>query len=212
MLMLSVADAVLEHPVMYRTLHSATGLRRLHSRLLRDVLRRFDSQDGLRILDLGCGPGDTLKLIGASGEYTGIDLNPRYVAKATRNARAGASFIVADVTQLDTLQFKDYDLIIAFGLIHHLNDRQVNDLLAAVASMLKPKGRMVTLDGCYRNGMSSVVAWLLRHDRGRYVRQEQAYLELFSRHLRIETTFTDPAAMRIPYAILSIVGTSGAHE
>ncbi len=204
--MLSVADIILEHPFMYRALHTITGLRKLHARLISDVLRRYDDPTKLRVLDLGCGPGDTLNLIGDNAGYTGIDVNAKYVAMASRKSPRTASFLVGDVTKLDPAQFQEFDLIIAFGLIHHLGDTDADALLSAASRMLKPTGCVISLDGCRRDGTSPVVRWILDHDRGRHIRKEHEYLTMFSRYLHIETIFTDSSVMHIPYSILSIVG------
>jgi SAM-dependent methyltransferase len=203
--MLRVAGAILKHPFTYRALHTITGLRLLHAKLLRDVLRPCDDGSTLEVLDLGCGPGDTLNLLGQNVNYTGIDLNEKYVSNATRRCRRAASFVLGDITRLDLAQFRAFDLIIAFGLIHHLSDREADDLLSVASRMLKPTGRLITLDGCHRDDNSLVIRWLLEHDRGLYVRREQQYLALFARYLQVEKIVTDPAPMRIPYAILSIV-------
>jgi SAM-dependent methyltransferase len=202
----SVADIVLEHPLFYRALHTITGLRKLHARLIGEVLRRYDDPARLRVLDLGCGPGDTLSLLGENAGYIGIDLNARYVALASRNSPRTASFVVGDATRLDPAQFRDFDLIIAFGLIHHLSDPDADALLSAASQILKPTGCLISLDGCRRDGTSPVVRWLLDHDRGRHIRREAEYLTMFSRHLHIETICTDASAMHIPYSILSVVG------
>jgi SAM-dependent methyltransferase len=199
------ADVVLESPAMYRLLHGVTGLRRLHARLLADIMRRFEQNGAIDILDLGCGPGDTLALIGAHRSYLGIDINPRYVADAQRRADGRASFVVGDVVRLDPDRLPRFDLIIAFGLVHHLDDGAADRLLRAVSRLLTASGRFISLDGCRRSGMSIMTRWLLDHDRGRFVRDEDTYLRLFARHLAIESTFSDASAMHIRYSILSVI-------
>lgn len=202
--MRGAAEIILDHPIMYRALHTVTGLRRLHARLIGDVFRRYEDRARVTVLDLGCGPGDTLKLIGVNGGYTGIDLNPRYVAHASRQAPA-ASFIVADVTRLKPEQLGRFDLIVALGLVHHLSDPEADAMLGAASQMLKPGGYLLSLDGCRRNGVSGFTRWLLDHDRGRHVREESAYLAIFARHLQIDEVFTDSSPMYIPYSTVSVL-------
>jgi SAM-dependent methyltransferase len=200
-----LADAVLDRPVMYRALHSATGLRKLHAHLLQRVLTCFSVAPNLTVLDLGCGPGDTADLLPAGVRYIGVDVNPRYVDVARRCARSGSEFFVGDVTRLDPRRFTNVDLIVAFGLVHHLSDADADALLANAARMLKPTGRLITLDGCRRGCESAVVRWILDHDRGRYVRAESSYLAMLGRHFHVEDTLRDASPMNIPYSILSVI-------
>ena len=198
------AEVFLERPLMYRLLHSATGLRRLHARLIEDVMGLFEDRSTVRVLDLGCGPGDTPPLLGRHGSYTGVDLNPLYIADARRRNGSAASFVVGDAAELDIAQFEPFDVILAFGLIHHLDDEHADKLLRAVSRLLTPAGRFVSLDGCRHSDATPLERWLLDHDRGRFVRDQDAYLAVFSRHLVIDRTFRDASDMHIPYSILSV--------
>ena len=75
-----------------------------------EALRLHPPQEGERVLDVGCGFGDTTQqiaaLVGPSGEAVGVDAAPKFVEAATQEAKdagvANASFLVADV-QTDPL-------------------------------------------------------------------------------------------------------------
>jgi ubiquinone/menaquinone biosynthesis C-methylase UbiE len=62
---------------------------------------------GERVLDIGCGFGDTTQriaaLVGAEGEAVGVDAAPRFIEDAIREAAqarvANARFLVADIQQ-----------------------------------------------------------------------------------------------------------------
>ncbi len=70
-----------------------------------EVLRRRPYASGGRILDVGCGFGDTTRLIArqleSGGTSVGVDCAPRFIALADRELAeqpvANASFFVADV-------------------------------------------------------------------------------------------------------------------
>jgi ubiquinone/menaquinone biosynthesis C-methylase UbiE len=76
-----------------------------------EALRLTPPQEGQRVLDIGCGFGDTTQqiaaLVGPSGEAVGVDAAQNFIDAATREAEeAGARnarFFVADV-QTDPLQ------------------------------------------------------------------------------------------------------------
>jgi SAM-dependent methyltransferase len=74
------------------------------------ALELVPPQQGQRVLDVGCGFGDTTQqiagLVGPDGEAVGVDAAPRFIELATAEAKeagvANASFLVADV-QTDDL-------------------------------------------------------------------------------------------------------------
>lgn len=67
------------------------------------ALARHAPRPGARVLDLGCGFGDTTvelgRLVGPAGVATGVDCAPRFVATATAEARGigNVRFEVADL-------------------------------------------------------------------------------------------------------------------
>src|SRR5215211_373974 len=75
-----------------------------------EALRLHPPQEGERVLDVGCGFGDTTQqiaaLVGPSGEAAGVDAAPKFIEAATKEAEeagaANARFFVADV-QTDPL-------------------------------------------------------------------------------------------------------------
>jgi SAM-dependent methyltransferase len=69
------------------------------------ALRLLPPQEGQRVLDIGCGFGDSTRqiaeLVGPSGEAVGVDAAERFIETARAEAHeadvANASFLVADV-------------------------------------------------------------------------------------------------------------------
>jgi len=81
-----------------------------------EALRRHTHRAGSRVLDIGCGFGDsTLKLaqrVGPEGKAVGVDCASNFIAEADREAKAqgvhNASFFVADVQTEDLRGPYDY--------------------------------------------------------------------------------------------------------
>ena len=76
-----------------------------------EYLRRHPYPAGARVLDVGCGFGDTTQIlakqVGSAGAAVGVDCAPNFVKEAAREAKeagvANASFFAADV-QADDLR------------------------------------------------------------------------------------------------------------
>ncbi|MDD9991383.1 MAG: class I SAM-dependent methyltransferase [Rhodospirillales bacterium] len=99
---------------------------------------------GMRLLDLGCGPGTIsvgLAAAVAPGAMHGIDMEPSQIEMANAAATAGghgrAVFQVGDVTDLP---FEDasFDVAHCHALLNHAPDTQA--VLAEVKRVLKPGG------------------------------------------------------------------------
>jgi len=108
---------------------------------------------GLRLLDVGCGPGTiTLDLAGrvAPGPTIGIDREPGVVAEARRllesRAIAGVEFRTADAYALE-FDDESFDVVHAHQLLQHLTDPVA--ALVEMRRVLRPGGVLAVRDGDY---------------------------------------------------------------
>jgi SAM-dependent methyltransferase len=96
-----------------------------------------------RALDLGCGTGtDTIYLATHGWDVTAIDMVPKALAGARRNAAAAGvapRFIEGDVTRLHDLGVGDgYTLLVDFGCFHTLPEDQRPAYVASVSRAAAP--------------------------------------------------------------------------
>lgn len=164
-------------------------------RVAREFIR---ATPGERVLDIGCGPGDRLRYL-PEVEYVGFDLSERYVAAARRRFGTRGEFHCQDVCEVDPGTLGRFDLVLAMGIVHHLDDLQAYRLFELAETVLRPGGRLVTFDGCYTDDQPWICRRLLSWDRGRHVRTQDRYLalarEVFS-DIEVEVRHD---LLRIPY-------------
>ena len=152
---------------------------------------------GDRILEIGCGPGTIVPYL-PDGEYVGFDANAYYIRRA-RKRFPRARFIHEKVSGYNLPQREYFDLVLALGIVHHLDDREAVQLFQVAHQALKPGGKLVTLDGVWTDEQSAATRYLLSRDRGRFIRTEAGYVELASKVFGSIRSSIRPDLLRIPY-------------
>lgn len=110
------------------------------------LVEELGLQPGMRVLDVGCGPGRHAHALAERGiEVVGVDISQRFVDLATRDAPAGATFVRADARALEF--DAEFDAAIslcqgAFGLAGGPGAPLDGDgeVLAGIARALRPDG------------------------------------------------------------------------
>jgi SAM-dependent methyltransferase len=157
---------------------------------------------GDKILDIGCGPADVLNYLPAVN-YTGLDISPEYIRSAKKRFGARGRFWCGDVGRAAIEgEQGTFDLVLATGVIHHLDDAQATRLFDLARLALRPTGRLVTFDGCYMPQQSRIARWLLAKDRGKFVRTREEYLRLASARFPKVEPHLRHDLLRVPYTHL----------
>ena len=106
--------------------------------ILKDSLNFISSGE---VLELGVGNGrNTLYLLSKSFKVTGVDISPEgiKILQQRTSANPNLNLIVSDV--LTFKPDKKFDLIIAIGLLHFLNSKQISLLIQKMKSWTKKDG------------------------------------------------------------------------
>jgi SAM-dependent methyltransferase len=100
-----------------------------------------------RILSMGCGMGDTELLLAPHvRELVGFDLSPAGVQQARIDAsRLGIANARFEQGTMATAQGR-YDIVIAMGFLHHLQDPDLTQLPQKVKELLSPGGVFYSLE------------------------------------------------------------------
>ena len=140
------------------------------------------ARDGDFVLDIGCGTAD-IRLYLPDVKYFGFDPNAHYVEAAKKRlseARKTGTLLHATLDMAALTELPKFDIVLASGVLHHLNDEEVIQLGKLSKSALKKGGRLVTIDPCFVEHQSPIANFLISHDRGQHVRDVNGYQKLMS--------------------------------
>jgi SAM-dependent methyltransferase len=167
-------STVFSLPAAYQSFQKLVG-KNYHGRLLAEHAR---STPGEKVLDIGCGPGHILESL-AGANYTGFDVSPEYIEAAQKRFGQRGRFWCSDVGLAAIEQERGtFDLVLAIGVLHHLDDERAAKLFELARLALRPDGRLVTCDGCFVPEQSRIARWALEKDRGKFVRHREEYVRL----------------------------------
>ena len=155
---------------------------------------------GARILEIGCGPGTIVSYLPPS-DYLGFDLSPEYIELAKRRFPK-ARFVCERVSQFSLAKEQSFDVVLALGIVHHLEDAEARQLFQIAHDALTQGGKLVTIDGVWTDGQSTAARWLLARDRGEYIRSEREYVGIASQVFSNIRPSVRHDLLRIPYTHL----------
>jgi Methyltransferase domain. len=110
--------------------------------------------------------------------YVGYDVERRYVEYAQRRYSSLGIFNHGEYNRQELEKYEPFDFVIMGGLLHHLNDATVLDLLKLALDSLKPGGKVLCIDGALHPKQNAFVRYGVRADRGKFVRSPEAYEKL----------------------------------
>lgn len=153
---------------------------------------------GVRILDIGCGPGDIVPYL-PEVEYVGFDASSEYIKAARMRFGSRATFICEEVSTTTLKKNLSFDIVLAVGILHHLDDAEALQLFYLAQAALKPGGRLVTFDGVFVANQSPCARYIISRDRGQNVRTQEGYLTIASQVFSNIVVSVRHDLLRIPY-------------
>ena len=110
-----------------------------------------DLDSAQRVLEIGCGTGNLALLVQRTHpklEVTGLDPDPKALARAARKARRSGLPVTLDRGFADHLPYPDahFDRVLSSLMFHHLDAEQQVSSLGEVRRVLRPGGSLHLMD------------------------------------------------------------------
>jgi len=163
--------AILDKAKIYNGLQRIVGAMRAREIVIREYLQ--PKSDDM-ILDVGCGTGYVINYL-PNCRYVGFDINAAYINYAKKKYGLKGEFYCNYATKELLKGYGSFDCAMMNGLMHHLDDSELVEVLSLVKSVLKEGGIIVGIDGCYKDDLGPFGRWMLNNDRGKFVRDKTGY-------------------------------------
>lgn len=168
--------SLLSSPYIYNQFQRIVGREKACKEFVREYLK---IQPGNRILDIGCGTAEILKYFPKEVMYIGFDASEEYIEAARNKYKdRNVQFFAKNITNADIDDLGPVDLVIATGVLHHLNDKEALHLFSLGKSILKCDGRLITIDCCFLEKQRMLAKLIISYDRGQNTRTPCQYEEL----------------------------------
>ena len=186
---------LLNSPAIYEFFQNLMGASKGRKHLVRNFIK---PKAGDYIFDIGCGPATILEFLPAVNYY-GLDVNEAYIKSAESKYGSKAKFITGWLSK-DTLEsLPKFDIVIAIGLIHHVSNIELDNIIRQIKPLLKENGRFISIDPTFEKNQNFLAKTLVSLDRGKYVRDSLNYEFLMQKHFnKIEVTLRHK--IFIPYS------------
>lgn len=166
----SFRESILRFPLLYRFFVFSVG--RFGLTRLSLYAKHLPYTAGIKVLDLGCGPGTSTHFF-RKEDYLGIDISKDYI-DAARSRHPTFSFECIDFTSLTSkshlVPLGGFNLILAYGLMHHLDDNLCRQFFNKAHEILQPNGHIICFDGCIYPTQRKRKSIFVRADRGKFIR------------------------------------------
>ena len=148
-----------------------------------NIAKKYIKKDKLKVLDIGCGPAEILNSL-PRVKYFGYDINPAYINYAKKKYKNKGNFYCKKFTKKEIKKLPMFDCVLLFGILHHLNDNEINNLIPLIKKVLKKGGKIITEDPILIKNQNLIARFIINKDRGDNVRDKKGYLKILNKYFK----------------------------
>tara|TARA_B100001093_G_scaffold408770_1_gene397684 strand:+ start:1741 stop:2355 length:615 start_codon:yes stop_codon:yes gene_type:complete len=170
----------INNPLIYKIVQSVMS----GTSFRNSIIKKNITKKNLKILDIGCGPAQILEHI-PQCDYYGYDIDQRSIQYAKRKYyQKNYHFYCKKFNKTELKKLPKFDFIIFFGILHHLSNKEVHEILKLCKKLMKKNSKILTEDPILLEKQNVIAKFLIKKDRGLNVRKKREYIELLKKHFK----------------------------
>jgi len=171
---------LINNPLVYKIVQKVMSGTSFRANIIKNNIKKKN----LKILDIGCGPAEILENI-SNCEYYGYDIDRRSISYAKKKYKDKKyHFFCKKFNKKEIKKLPKFDYVIFFGILHHLGNKEVYNLLNLCKKKMKKKSKLLTEDPVLVENQNFLAKHLILNDRGKNVRNKNGYTKLLKKHFR----------------------------
>ncbi|MBU1118312.1 class I SAM-dependent methyltransferase [Patescibacteria group bacterium] len=161
----------------------------------------WNVKKGDSIIDIGCGTGEVLDYLDFDIQYTGFDVSKKYIDVARKKYGNRGKFSIGTAEEFlrNPNTLPEADLVLCNGLLHHLEDKEVMQVLELSKELLAEKGRLVCVEPVFLKKQTKASKWLMSKDRGQNVRSFDEWNKIVGKIFNTFSLDVTTGLIRAPY-------------
>jgi SAM-dependent methyltransferase len=169
---------IFSYPLIYSLTQKVMSGISVRSNLVKEI--KYNS----KVLEVGCGTAKIIESL-PPVHYYGYDISNKYINYAKKKyTLKNYFFFCKKFSNKEINKIPKFDFILLFGLIHHLNDKDLHKLLPVIKKVLKKNGKLITCDPVFIKNQNFIAQFLIKNDVGDNVRNTNTYLKLLKKHFK----------------------------
>ena len=170
---------ILTYPFFYSLWQKIMSGELVRATLVKNIINKNNT-----ILDIGCGPAKILESL-PEVKYYGYDINTKHInyAKKKYNSKKNI-FFCKKFSSKEIKKLPKFDLVLLFGIMHHLENKEINKIFLTLKKVLKKNGKLITCDPVFIKKQNFIAYYLVKKDAGNNVRNKNGYLKLINMHFK----------------------------